>query len=129
VIAGGESGPGARPMHPDWARGLRDQCKAAGVAYFFKQWGRWAPGSFIDFEKNIVLLNTGERMSYANPSWRLAAAQYSETAWGEKAPTAMHWNHRREHRAELDGVQHLEWPAAHPEPMQMPLSPKGGVDI
>jgi protein gp37 len=37
VIAGGESGPGARPMHPDWARSLRDQCKAAGVAFFMKQ--------------------------------------------------------------------------------------------
>ncbi len=43
VIAGGESGPGARPMHPDWARSLRDQCQAAGVSYFFKQWGAWVP--------------------------------------------------------------------------------------
>lgn len=43
VICGGESGPGARPMHPDWARSLRDQCVAAGVAFFFKQWGEWAP--------------------------------------------------------------------------------------
>ncbi|KLU66723.1 phage protein Gp37/Gp68 [Desulfosporosinus acididurans] len=41
VIAGGESGPGARPMHPDWASGLRDQCQAAGIPYFFKQWGEW----------------------------------------------------------------------------------------
>jgi protein gp37 len=43
VICGGESGPGARPMHPDWARSMRDQCQAAGVAFFFKQWGEWAP--------------------------------------------------------------------------------------
>ncbi|MFA5265911.1 MAG: phage Gp37/Gp68 family protein [Opitutaceae bacterium] len=43
VICGGESGPNARPMHPDWARSLRDQCKAAGVPFFFKQWGAWAP--------------------------------------------------------------------------------------
>lgn len=43
VIVGGESGPGARPMHPDWARSLRDQCQAAGVAFFFKQWGEWLP--------------------------------------------------------------------------------------
>lgn len=43
VIAGGESGPNARPMHPDWARGLRDQCQAAGVPFFFKQWGQWVP--------------------------------------------------------------------------------------
>ncbi len=44
VIVGGESGPRARPMHPDWARSLRDQCAAAGVAFFFKQWGEWRPG-------------------------------------------------------------------------------------
>ena len=43
VVAGGESGPGARPMHPDWARSLRDQCTAAGVPFHFKQWGEWAP--------------------------------------------------------------------------------------
>ena len=43
VVAGGESGPGARPMHPDWARQLRDQCAAAGVPFLFKQWGDWAP--------------------------------------------------------------------------------------
>ncbi len=43
VIAGGESGPHARPMHPDWASGLRDQCAAANVPFFFKQWGEWAP--------------------------------------------------------------------------------------
>ncbi len=43
VICGGESGPGARPMHPDWARSLRDQCVAAGVPFFFKQWGEYSP--------------------------------------------------------------------------------------
>lgn len=41
VIVGGESGGGARPMHPEWARGLRDQCVAAGVAFHFKQWGEY----------------------------------------------------------------------------------------
>lgn len=43
VICGGETGPGARPMHPDWIRSLRDQCGAAGVPFFFKQWGEWLP--------------------------------------------------------------------------------------
>lgn len=43
VIVGGESGHGARPMHPDWVRSLRDQCVAAGVAFHFKQWGDWMP--------------------------------------------------------------------------------------
>lgn len=45
VVVGGESGPQARPMHPAWARGLRDQCAAAGVPFLFKQWGEWAPRS------------------------------------------------------------------------------------
>lgn len=43
VIVGGESGHHARPMHPDWARSLRDQCVAAGVAFHYKQWGEWLP--------------------------------------------------------------------------------------
>ena len=41
IIVGGESGPKARPMHPKWVRDIRDQCEAAGVAFFFKQWGGW----------------------------------------------------------------------------------------
>ncbi|AUN31985.1 phage Gp37/Gp68 family protein [Niveispirillum cyanobacteriorum] len=41
AICGGESGTGARPMHPAWARSLRDQCEAAGMPFFFKQWGEW----------------------------------------------------------------------------------------
>ncbi|WP_020178051.1 phage Gp37/Gp68 family protein [Methylopila sp. M107] len=48
VVAGGESGPGARPMHPDWARSLRDQCAAAGVPFLFKQWGAWASVSEVE---------------------------------------------------------------------------------
>ncbi len=43
VIAGGESGPGARPMHPDWVRQIRDQCAAFDVPFHFKQWGAWLP--------------------------------------------------------------------------------------
>lgn len=46
VIVGGESGPGARPMHPEWARSLRDQCAAAGVPFLFKQWGEW--GQYVN---------------------------------------------------------------------------------
>lgn len=47
VIAGGESGPKARPMHPAWVRALRDQCAAAGVPFFFKQWGEWGPAPWV----------------------------------------------------------------------------------
>src|SRR6266849_2682340 len=45
VIVGGESGPGARPMNPDWVRAIRDQCRESGVAFFFKQWGGFRPKS------------------------------------------------------------------------------------
>ena len=48
VVVGGESGPKARPMHPEWARGLRDQCSAAGVPFLFKQWGEWLPSDAED---------------------------------------------------------------------------------
>lgn len=41
VIVGGESGHSARPLHPDWVRSIRDQCKDAGIPFFFKQWGEW----------------------------------------------------------------------------------------
>jgi protein gp37 len=67
VICGGESGPGARPMHPDWARSLRDQCGSANVAFFFKQWGDWLPHGqgFCDgyHEQRIIDPATGEKSS------------------------------------------------------------------
>lgn len=74
VICGGESGPGARPMHPDWARGLRDQCQTAGVPFFFKQWGEWLPVveqygdddlmDKLDFEAHTICLgNRGTMFS------------------------------------------------------------------
>jgi len=43
IVVGGESGPGARPTHPEWVRGIRDQCVATGTAWWWKQWGAWAP--------------------------------------------------------------------------------------
>lgn len=54
VICGGESGPLARPMHPDWVRSLRDQCAAAGVPFHFKQWGEWTPGENVARQRGIV---------------------------------------------------------------------------
>jgi protein gp37 len=48
AIVGGESGHGARPMHPAWARSLRDQMTRAEIPFWFKQWGEWAPASDID---------------------------------------------------------------------------------
>lgn len=64
VIAGGESGHKARPMHPDWARSLRDQCAAANVPFFFKQWGEWLPidhldGNFDQSKKHFMEVGYG----------------------------------------------------------------------
>lgn len=49
VIVGGESGKGARPMHPDWVRRVRDDCEGAGAFYFLKQWGEWLPTDQYQF--------------------------------------------------------------------------------
>jgi protein gp37 len=54
VIAGGESGPNARPAHPDWFRSVRDQCQAAGVPFFFKQWGEWVPASQVETKVGTI---------------------------------------------------------------------------
>ncbi|MDB5683169.1 MAG: hypothetical protein JWM75_867 [Sphingomonas bacterium] len=53
VIVGGESGAGARPMPPDWARSLRDQCRHARVAFSFKQWGEWV---WSDHDASMVMV-------------------------------------------------------------------------
>lgn len=55
VVAGGESGPGARPAHPDWFRRVRDDCQAAGVPFFFKQWGEWSPGYQADISSGALV--------------------------------------------------------------------------
>ena len=70
VIVGGESGHGARPMHPDWVRSIRDQCQAAGVPFFFKQWGEWihahpaelhlSPAPLVDWE-GLKMQRVGKR--------------------------------------------------------------------
>ena len=60
VILGGESGPGARPMHPDWARSVRDQCAAASAPFFFKQWGEWLPAMCDGAEGDGQQLNCSD---------------------------------------------------------------------
>ncbi len=71
VIVGGESGRGARPTHPDWVRSIRDQCKEAGVPFFFKQWGEWLPADGrrlyqykrIDIDFETCMLKVGKHAS------------------------------------------------------------------
>jgi protein gp37 len=95
LVAGGESGPGARPMHPEWARSLRDQCKAAGVPFFFKQWGQYAPGALND--KWDAVANDGS-LDIDDPLLNVAQV----TKVGKKAAGR-----------KLDGVEHNEYPAVH----------------
>lgn len=68
VIVGGESGPGARPMHPDWARSLRDQCADAGVAFLFKQWGEWMAGNTNGATVSLTF-PVGAATGPDNPKW------------------------------------------------------------
>lgn len=83
VIVGGESGPGARPMHPEWARSLRDQCAVAEVPFLFKQWGEWIaegmsmptpPEKMPSLESRRWVADDAEDDRYtktAAPVWRL----------------------------------------------------------
>lgn len=98
VIAGGESGPKARPMNPTWARGLRDQCAAAGVPFFFKQWGEWAPPQ-TDQQREAVRRGDGI-FGALSESGSIVDKGSAVVRVGKKAAGAM-----------LDGREHREFPA------------------
>ena len=72
VIVGGESGPGARPMHPDWVRNIQKQCQEQNVPFFFKQWGEWVSVSQTDIsflEKPCqILLKNGDLINGIFPA-------------------------------------------------------------
>lgn len=103
VIAGGESGAGARPMHPNWVRRLRDQCQAAGVPFFFKQWGAWLPVSAIDAAVN-----------YPSERTMLFSEVTGKPYMGVKSltDTGQHMARMPKHASGnlLDGRTQLEWP-------------------
>jgi len=81
VVAGGESGRGARPMHPDWARSLRDQCQDARVPFLFKQHGNWIGGWRADYDQ-------GEGFHpVSDPGNRLGAWHWP----GDNHPAAHQW--------------------------------------
>ena len=89
VIAGGESGKGARPMHPEWVRSLRDQCQKTATPFFFKQWGDWSPEPPDGA--------TGEERRCAFPDQ--VGLKYFRRIGKKKAGCL------------LDGVTHHNWPA------------------
>jgi protein gp37 len=88
VIVGGESGPNARPIHPDWVRQIKDQCNAADIPFFFKQWGEYAPGSNDGVNEKLILKN-GEVFRYPAPR-ELVMNLYSESEWNEQSPNVIH---------------------------------------
>jgi protein gp37 len=88
VIVGGESGPYARPMHPDWVRSLRDQCAAADVPFFFKQWGEWADADDFPSEtqEHYDVLGLTERMNI-RVGKRAAGRDLDGRTWDEMPET------------------------------------------
>lgn len=97
VIVGGESGPNARPMHPDWARSIRDQCQAAGVPFFFKQWGEWKPFSEMTEAENSALYRSNRKAEEDEDQDRLDDA-YGRTCKVEDSAIG-YWGHIGYNRA------------------------------
>ncbi|WP_175787473.1 phage Gp37/Gp68 family protein [Burkholderia anthina] len=103
VIVGGESGPCARPMHPDWARSLRDQCAAAGVPFLFKQWGEWCPRGPESMGYTLVDGVPRVRLTDAGENGQQLGAHGDNDCWMNRAGKA------RAGRL-LDGCQHDGYP-------------------
>ena len=102
VIVGGESGPNARPMHPDWPRRVRDQCAAAGVPYFFKQWGAWAVAD--RGERGVIWL---DEHGVAGPG-----NTYDPPVTGGRQMALLRCVGKRAAGRLLDGVEHNATPEA-----------------
>lgn len=103
VIVGGESGPHARPMHPDWARSVRDQCQAAGVPFFFKQHGGWAEvGRPTDADEVV-------QISVRSDRWVNRAGGSVHTDWDT---VGMNKVGKKVAGRLLDGVEYSEFPVS-----------------
>lgn len=110
VIVGGESGHNARPMHPDWARSLRDQCARAGVPFHFKQYGEWQWGSSFDKPHlNKILLNDGRLVGSARD-----AGIDTQNNWPEFRPTMVAKVGKKSTCRVLDGRTWDEMPGVTP---------------
>lgn len=105
VIAGGESGTGARPMHPDWARGLRDQCADARVPFFFKQWGEWYPGELVDDGSKLIASPDCEHDPEA-PNWEFRYAAFQRVDKEGMLRVGKKLSGRL-----LDGAEHMAFPS------------------
>ena len=84
LIVGGESGRGARPMRRAWATGLRDECRAHGIAFHFKQWCEWAPTNILDPRAEYpVFPDTTARLAYAKVGKKSAGRELDGRTWDE----------------------------------------------
>lgn len=83
IIVGGESGGAARPMHPDWACSLRDQCQAAGVPFFFKQWGEFAPHMNESNPPKTSVVHNGIGYEMCKVGKKAAGSLLNEREWKE----------------------------------------------
>jgi len=86
VIAGGESGHHARPMHPEWLAALRDQCVEASIRFLFKQWGNWRPvqpHQVNGYQSKTVFLSSGDRITLANLGKKGAGRRLQGRTWDE----------------------------------------------
>jgi protein gp37 len=118
-ICGGESGPNARPMHPDWARSLRDQCAAAGVPFFFKQFGEWAPHRPVAGGDLGGDVRAG-RVRIVHPSGR-SDVEVSQATGGRNTEPGSRYMLRVGKKAAgrvLDGKEHSEFPESAPAAVQ-----------
>ncbi|OJW42493.1 MAG: hypothetical protein BGO50_01805 [Rhodanobacter sp. 67-28] len=109
VIVGGESGHGARPMHPAWPRSLRDQCAAAGVPYLFKQWGNWKVESSALSDRDLPSPADAKR-AWLGVSGQMNAPSVDDTADG---CTMVNVGKRVSGR-QLDGHTHDGFPVINP---------------
>lgn len=101
VIVGGESGPRARAMHPQWARTIRDQCEHSGVPFFFKQWGEWGPAPFIVrvCDPNTGWQGTDEELAAAKKDSEARGATHVHTGnWFEEDGERQYWLHEIGHK-------------------------------
>lgn len=107
VIAGGESGPKARPSHPDWIRSLRDQCQAASVPFLFKQWGTWLPV----YDRDRDDPDWKKVQHYSSEPFRWLNLEGEQGFHGDRVVALLRSSKTRAGR-ELDGVTHDGRPEA-----------------
>lgn len=120
IIAGGESGHNARPAHPDWFRSVRDQCQAAGVKFFFKQFGNWHTSAVNMMTGQAVFKMYNSYQHFTQKDWVMKGQKcidlngkicnIGKDFQDAQYPIAIMTRVKKKDINVLDGVQHLEFP-------------------